>query len=70
MCNKLLKKIINDEKSGGIVLIFCTIVSLIIANSAFREGYLHFWHISLAGLSLELWINDGLMAIFFLMIGL
>lgn len=70
MCNKLLKKIINDEKSGGIVLIFCTIVSLIIANSAFSEGYLHFWHISLAGLSLELWINDGLMAIFFLMIGL
>ena len=67
---KLFRKIIEDEKSGGIILIICTIVSLIIANSVFREGYLHFWHLPLAGLSIELWINDGLMAIFFLMIGL
>ena len=67
---KLFRKIIEDEKSGGIILIICTIVSLIIANSVLREGYLHFWHLPLAGLSIELWINDGLMAIFFLMIGL
>lgn len=65
-----LKRIVEDEKSGGIILILCTIISLLIANSAFQEGYLHFWHLPLAGLSLELWINDGLMAIFFLMIGL
>lgn len=67
---KPLNKFFKDEKSGGIVLIICTIVSLIIANSAFKEEYLHFWHIPFAGLNLELWINDGLMAIFFLMIGL
>ncbi|PXV67550.1 NhaA family Na+:H+ antiporter [Dysgonomonas alginatilytica] len=67
---KPLRKALSDEKSGGVVLIICTIVSLIIANSAFKEQYLHFWHIPFAGLSLELWINDGLMAIFFLMIGL
>lgn len=67
---KPLRKALSDEKSGGIILIICTIISLIIANSAFKEGYLHFWHIPFAGLSLELWINDGLMAIFFLMIGL
>lgn len=70
MHNGFLKKIVEDEKSGGIILIFCTIISLIIANSPFREGYLHFWHMPLAGLNVELWINDGLMAIFFLMIGL
>lgn len=70
MYTKLLKKIVEDEKSGGIILILCTIVSLIIANSAFGEGYLHFWHFPLLGLNLELWINDGLMAIFFLLIGL
>ncbi len=68
--SKLFEKIAEDEKSGGIILIFCTILSLIIANSPLREAYLHFWHFSFAGLSLELWINDGLMAIFFLMIGL
>lgn len=67
---KFLKRVVEDEKSGGIILILCTIVSLIIANSTLREEYLHFWHISFIGLSLELWVNDGLMAIFFLMIGL
>lgn len=67
---KQLKNILKDEKSGGVILIICTIASLIIANSAFKDQYLHFWHIAFAGLSLELWINDGLMAIFFLMIGL
>jgi NhaA family Na+:H+ antiporter len=64
------KKFIDDEKSGGLVLIVCTIISLIIANSGFREQYSHFWHTSVGGLSLELWINDALMAIFFLMVGL
>ncbi len=67
---RVLRNIVKYEKSGGIILILCTIVSLIIANSAFRETYLHFWHSNMAGLSLELWINDGLMAIFFLLIGL
>lgn len=67
---KILKRIKEDEKSGGIILIFCTLISLIIANSSLSEEYIHFWHISFGGLSLELWINDALMAIFFLMIGL
>lgn len=70
MFYKQMKKLLKDEKSGGVLLILCTIVSLVIANSACKEAYLHFWHIPFAGLNLELWINDGLMAIFFLMIGL
>lgn len=60
----------ESEKSGGILLLLCTIISLGIANSSFGESYLHFWHIYVAGLSIEHWINDGLMAIFFLLIGL
>ncbi|MGV3743367.1 MAG: Na+/H+ antiporter NhaA [Burkholderiaceae bacterium] len=60
----------ESEKSGGIILILCTIISLAIANSEFGESYLHFWHIHVAGLSIEHWVNDGLMAIFFLLIGL
>lgn len=66
----ILHKIVHDEKSGGLILITCTIISLIIANSAFNESYNHFWHLKIGPLSLEHWINDGLMAIFFLMIGL
>jgi NhaA family Na+:H+ antiporter len=41
-----------------------------IANSMFGEQYLNFWHIELLGLSIEHWVNDGLMAVFFLFIGL
>jgi len=60
----------ESEKSGGIVLIFCTILSLSIANSSFGPAYLDFWHVSVAGLSLEHWANDALMAVFFLFVGL
>ena len=41
-----------------------------LANSMFGEPYLDFWHIELLGLSIEQWVNDGLMAVFFLFIGL
>lgn len=67
---ELFNEFFNSEKSGGLTLIAFTIVSLITANSAFGPDYLHFWHIKLFGLSIEHWINDGLMAIFFLLIGL
>jgi len=57
-------------KAGGTILILCTILSLMVANSPWGAPYLAFWQINLAGLSVELWINDALMAIFFLLIGL
>lgn len=60
----------NSEKAGGMVLIGCTIVSLVLTNSPIGENYLKLWHFYVAGLSIEHWINDGLMAIFFLLIGL
>jgi NhaA family Na+:H+ antiporter len=60
----------DSEKAGGILLIVCTVVSLLITNSALGANYLHFWHLEVGGLSLELWVNDALMAIFFLLIGL
>lgn len=59
-----------SEKSGGNLLIFCTAVSLALANSPLGPGYLGFWQMDVAGLSLEHWINDALMAVFFLLIGL
>ncbi len=67
---KLFTDFFESEKAGGLILIFCTIISLLIANSPFQSGYIQLWHINIAGLSLEHCINDGLMTIFFLLIGL
>ena len=64
------ERFFNSEKSSGILILLCTLVSLAIANSPFGEPYLHFWHLQILGLSFEQWVNDGLMAIFFLFIGL
>lgn len=68
--SKSFKEFFDSEKAGGVLLIICTVVSLIITNSFLGANYLYFWQIELAGLSIELWINDLLMAIFFLLIGL
>ena len=67
---KLFKDFFESEKVGGLILIACTMISLMLANSSFSQEYLHFWHTNINGHSLEHWINDGLMAIFFLLIGL
>jgi NhaA family Na+:H+ antiporter len=67
---QLFKDFFESEKLGGLVLLVCTIVSLVLANSVFGESYHHFWLIEFSGKSLEYWINDGLMTIFFLLIGL
>lgn len=67
---KLFKEFFDSEKAGGLVLIGCTILSLILANSNFGTGYHHFWQTQFAGHSIEHWVNDGLMTIFFLLIGL
>ncbi len=60
----------SSEKSSGLLLIACTLVSIALANSAIGLHYLNFWHRDIAGLSIEHWVNDGLMTIFFLLIGL
>jgi|SRR6218665_408631 len=66
---RLFKDFFQNEKTAGILLIICTLVSLTLANFG-PESYSHFWHSALAGQSVEYWINDGLMTIFFLLIGL
>ncbi|MCC6702560.1 MAG: Na+/H+ antiporter NhaA, partial [Fluviicola sp.] len=67
---KVFKQFFESEKSGGITLIFCTFISLLIANSSLQVDYLHLFEYELGGMSIEHWVNDGLMAIFFLLIGL
>jgi Na+:H+ antiporter, NhaA family len=60
----------ESEKSSAIILIIATMISVSLTNSVMSDSYLAFWRNEFLGLSLEHWINDGLMAIFFLMIGL
>lgn len=60
----------KSEKAGGAAIILATICSLSLANSAWGPAYVDMWHAYVAGMSVEHWINDGLMAIFFLLIGL
>ena len=67
---QLYKDFFESEKSGGLVLIAFTLTSLFIANSNFGNYYIHLWETQFAGHSIEHWINDGLMTIFFLLIGL
>ena len=74
-----IKNFINEEAYGGILLIITTIIALVWANSSFYESYHYIWHEFQFGFtwgdlvlieSLHHWINDGLMAIFFFVIGL
>ncbi len=67
---RLFKEFIDSEKTSGVILISCTLISLTLANSAWGDNYQNFWHTQFADHSIEQWINDGLMAIFFLLIGL
>lgn len=68
--SKLYNEFFDSEKAGGLILVFVTLISLILANSGLQTAYIHFWHIDLGGHSIVHWINDGLMTIFFLLIGL
>lgn len=75
---RLFKDFLHSEQASGILLILCTVLSLAAANSPIGQRYLEFWHTTIgfeAGAvklkySLDHWVNDGLMAVFFLLIGL
>jgi NhaA family Na+:H+ antiporter len=67
---KLFHEFFESEKAGGLILVFVTVVSLVLANTGFQAGYINFWHYDVVGHSIVHWINDGLMMIFFLLIGL
>ena len=67
---KTFKAFFESEKSGGLLLLFVTFVSLFLANSSFQAEYISFWETQIGHHSITHWINDGLMTIFFLLIGL
>lgn len=73
-----LKAFIHTEQSGGIILLTCAIVSLVLANSAAADWFHHLLYTPVGfrlgdyamSWPFEKWVNDGLMAIFFLVVGL
>ena len=68
-----LTKLFNDffeSEKGGVLLIVCTIISLLLANSSAQRILFEFVAFQIAGLCIENWINEGLMAVFFFLIGL
>src|SRR5690349_8154656 len=64
------QKFTEVEASSGILLLLCTMIALILANSPLQESYLALWQFPLAGSSIHQWVNDGLMTVFFLVAGL
>lgn len=74
----LFTEFFESEKASGILLLSVTIFSLLLANSPWGKAFLEVWHLKIGfdrgqlhfRYDLEHWINDGLMAIFFLLIGL
>lgn len=74
--NQYFNKFFQSNQSSGVLLIFCVFFALIIANSSLGTGFqqildyqLGFENVDLK-YTLSIWINDGLMAVFFLLVGL
>ncbi len=65
-----IKEFLDSEAAGGIVLMLSAALALIIANSPFAQSYFDILHQNVGGLSVLHWINDALMAVFFLLVGL
>jgi Na+:H+ antiporter, NhaA family len=67
---KLLKEFFKSEQAAGVILVACTAISLVLANSPNAEMYHSVWEFGLLGHPVSYWINDALMAVFFLLVGL
>ena len=68
--SRLFIDFFKSEKSGGLILVFVTFLSLTLANSTIHEQYLELFDFKILGLDFIHFVNDGLMTVFFLLIGL
>lgn len=66
----MLREFLDSEAAGGLILMAAAALALIVANSPLAEAYFSALHTYLGPLSVSHWINDGLMAVFFLLVGL
>jgi NhaA family Na+:H+ antiporter len=65
-----LREFLATEQAGGVVLLGATVAALVWANSVWQHGYEALWSSQVGGLTLHQWVNDALMAVFFLVAGL
>lgn len=65
-----IRRFVDSQTSAGLVLMAAALLALVLANSPLAPGYEGLLHQYLGPLSVEHWINDGLMALFFLLVGL
>ena len=66
----LMRRFFDSEASGGIILMGVTVIALAVANSPLAAAYFAILKTYVLGLSVLHWINDALMAVFFLLVGL
>ncbi|BCG98250.1 Na(+)/H(+) antiporter NhaA [Mesorhizobium sp. SEMIA 3007] len=66
----VFREFLDSEAAGGIILMVAAALALIVANSPLAETYFSVLHAYLGPLSVSHWVNDGLMAVFFLLVGL
>lgn len=74
----LFIEFIESERSSGLLLLICMVFSILLANSRLGDSFASLWHLKIGfdwnvihlQYDLEHWINDGLMAVFFVLIGL
>lgn len=68
--NSTLRKFLDNEASGGLLLMTVALVAIIVTNSPLAERYFYLLHAYIGPLSVQHWINDALMSMFFLVVGL
>jgi NhaA family Na+:H+ antiporter len=68
--NEVIRDFFKMESAGGILLVIAAAIAMTIANTPLNETYQGFLHTYVLGMSISHWINDGLMAVFFMLIGL
>ena len=66
----VIRDFFKMESAGGILLVIAAAIAMVVANSALGETYSAVLHSYVFGMSVSHWVNDGLMAVFFLLIGL
>ncbi|OYR20230.1 Na+/H+ antiporter NhaA [Brucella thiophenivorans] len=66
----IMRRFLDSESAGGIVLMGAAALALIVANSPLSDAYFTALHFYLGPLSVSHWVNDALMAVFFLLVGL
>jgi len=65
----VIRQLLSSQAAGGQILMLSAALAMFAANSQWSAEYFHLLHVDVAGMSLLHWINDALMAVFFLLVG-